>query len=92
MVLVGRGGGQIDLAVLLGLLIGNVGEVAGDGIVGLAGLADQVQGRHGELGGGAALQEQDLISLRHVHQLAELGLGIVKNLLEYLRSVTHLHD
>ena len=37
VVLVGGGGGQVDLAVLLGLLIGDVGEVAGDSVVGLAG-------------------------------------------------------
>ena len=33
------GGGQADLAVLLGLLVGDVGEVAGDGVVCLARLA-----------------------------------------------------
>ena len=40
----------------------------------------------------AALQEQDFIALRHVHQLAELGLGVVKDLLEDLGAVAHLHD
>ena len=92
MVFIGGGGGQVDLAVLLGLLVGDVGEVAGDGVVGLAGLADQVQGRHGELRGGAALEKQNLVSLRHVQQLAELGLSVVKDLLEHLRSMAHLHN
>ena len=82
----------MDLAVLLRLLVGDVGEVAGHGVVGLAGGPDEVQGRHGELGGGTALEEEDLVPLRHAEELAELGLGVVKDLLKHLRSVTHLHD
>ena len=92
MVAVLGGGGQTDGAVLFGLLIGDVGEVAGDGVVGLAGPADQVQGSRGELAGRAALEEEDLVPLRHAEELAELGLGVVKDLLKHLRSVTHLHD
>ena len=78
------GGGQADLAVLLGLLVGQVGEVAGDGVVCPARLADQVQGDHGELAGGAGLEKQDLIVVRHLHQAAELGLGLLKDLNEHL--------
>ena len=48
--------------LLLRLLVGDVGEVAGHGVVGLAGGPDEVQGRHGELGGGAALE----LSLIHI--------------------------
>ena len=92
VVFVGGGCGQMDLAVLLRLLVGDVGEVAGHGVVGLAGGPDEVQGRHGELGGGAALEEEDLVSLQHVEQGAQLGLGVVKDLLEHLGAVTHLHD
>ena len=88
---VGGGGGQADLTVLLGLLIGNVGEVAGDGVVGLTGPADQVQGHHGELAGGAALEEENLVVVGHLEQLAEARLGVLKDLQENLRSVTHLH-
>ena len=86
------GGGDVDLTVLLGFLHGEVCEVAGHSVVGLAGLADQVHGDHAKLHGAATLQEQDFIALRHVHQLAELGLGVVKDLLEDLGAVAHLHD
>ena len=34
----------MDLAVLLGLLVSQVGEVAGDGVVGLSRLPNEVQG------------------------------------------------
>ena len=91
VVLVGRGGSQADLAVLLGLLVGHIGEIAGDSVVGLAGLTDQVQGHHGELAGGAALEEENLVVVGHLEQLAEARLGVLKDLQENLRSVTHLH-
>ena len=89
---VGRGGGQIDLAVLLSFFVSDVGKVAGHRIVRFACLADQVHGDGGELGGSAALEEQDLIILRNIHQTAEPLLGLVKNVLEYLGAMTHLHD
>ena len=78
------GGGQVDGAVLLGLLVGQVGEVAGDGVVGLARLTDEIQGHGGELGGGAALEEEDLVALGDLQQAAEFGLGVVKDLLKHL--------
>ena len=61
-----------------------IGEVAGDGIVGLACLSNKIQGHGGELGGGAALEEEDLVALRDLQQTAELGLGVVKDLLKHL--------
>ena len=82
----------MDVAVLFGLLAGDGGKVAGDGVVRLAGLADQVQGNHGELTGGAGLEEEDLIVVGHVHEPAELKLGVVEDLLEGLGAVGHLHD
>ena len=84
VVLVLAGGGQGDLAVFLGLLVGQVGEVSGDGVVGLPRLADEVEGDGGELGGGAALEEEDLVALGDLQQAAELGLGVVKDLLKHL--------
>ena len=84
MVAVAGGGGDVHGAVLGGLLVGDVGEVAGDGVVGLAVGAHQVQGNHGELAGGAGLQKQDLIAVGHIHQAAQLVLGLVKNLLKDL--------
>ena len=88
---VGRGDSQVNLAVLLSLFISKVGEVSGDGIIRLSGLADEVEGDHGELSGRSGLEKQDLIPLRHIHQPAQLILGLLKNLHKDLRAVTHLH-
>ena len=92
VLLVLGGSGDVHGAVLLGFLHGLVGEVAGNGVISLAGAGQQVQGDHAELHGGAALEEEDLIALGDVHQLAELGLGIVEDLLEHLGAVAHLHN
>ena len=86
------GGGDVDGAVLLGLLHGLVCEVTGDGVVGLAGLGHKVQGDHAELHGSAALEEEDLVALGDVHELAEFCLGLVEDLLENLGAMAHLHD
>ena len=74
----------MDLAVLLGFLVSQVGEVAGDGVVGLSRLSNEVQGDHGELAGGACLEKQDLISLGDVHDPAQFLLGLLKDLNEHL--------
>ena len=86
------GGGDVHRAVLLGLLHGQVGKVAGDGVVCLAGLADEIQGDHAKLHGAAALKEENLVPLGHTQEPAELFLGFVKNLEEHLGAVAHLHD
>ena len=75
-----RGGGQVDLAELASLLIGQVGEITRHRIVGLSGFADEVEGNHRELAGGAGLKEQNLVSLRNTHNPAQLILGLLKNL------------
>ena len=80
MVAVLGGGGQVDLAVLAGLLVGQVGEVARHRIVGLAGLADEVEGNHRELAGSAGLEEKSFVALRNPHHPAQLFLGLLKNL------------
>ena len=82
----------MDVAVLCGLLIGDICKVAGNGVIGLTGFPNEVQGNHGELGGCAALEEQNLVALGDIHQAAELCLGIVEDLLKSLRTVTHFHD
>ena len=64
--------------------IGQIGEIAGNGIVRFSGPPDQVEGSGGKLGGRTALEEQDMVFVRYLQQLAELGLRIVKNLLKYL--------
>ena len=76
--------GDIHGAVLGGLLGGDAGEVAGDRVVSLAVGAHQVQRDHGELAGSTGLQKQDLIAVGHIHQAAQLLLGLVKNLLKDL--------
>ena len=76
--------GDIHGAVLGGLLGGDAGEVAGDRVVSFAVGAHQVQRNHGELAGSAGLQKQDLIAVGHIHQAAQLLLGLVKNLLKDL--------
>ena len=90
-VLVGGGGNHLHLAVLLGLGNGLLGPCAGLHIAGLA-VLHQVHGHHGELQGAAALDKQDLVVIGDVHQLAQVGLGLVGDLLEHLGAVAHLHD
>ena len=68
-----------------------VREVAGVDVVGLAAL-HQVQGHGGEHGGRAALQEHDLVALRHAHHVPQVRDGLLEDLQVHFRSVTHLHD
>ena len=42
--------------------------------------------------GGAALDEQDLIVIGDVHQVTQISLGLVDDLLEHLGAVAHFHD
>ena len=90
-VLVGGGGNHLHLAILLGLGNGLLGPCAGLHIAGLA-VLHQVHGHHGKLQGAAALDEQDLVVIGDVHQLAQVGLGLVGDLLEHLGAVAHFHD
>ena len=91
MVAVAGVAGQADCSVLGGLLIGQVGEVAGDGVVRPPCFADEVQRNGGELAGGPGLKKQDAVVLRDVHQPAQLVLGLLEDVHKYLRSVAHLH-
>ena len=84
--------GEANLAVLFGLLTGDAGEVSGDGVVRLSRPSHEVQGHHGELARGPALQKQHLVVVGHAEQPDEIGLGIVEDLLEYFGAVAHLHD
>ena len=92
-VMAGGGGvtGNMDAAIFFRLPGGLAGEVAGDGIVGAAALK-QVHGDGGKLQGGAALEKQNFMTVRHLHQGFQLLLGAVKNLLEQLAAVAHFHD
>lgn len=55
-------------------------EISRDGVVRLPGAAHQVQRDHGELAGGASLEQKDPIAVGHLHQTAQLFLGLLKNL------------
>ena len=90
-VLILGGGDDVHLAEFLGLGNGLLGPCAGFHIAGLT-VLHEVHGHHGELHGAAALNEQDLVVVRDVHQLAQVGLGLVGDLLEHLGAVAHLHD
>ena len=91
VVVLAGGAGDVDLAVLLGLHQRVVREVAGVDVVGLAAL-HQVHGDGGEHGGGAALQEHDLVALRHAHHVPQVRDGLLEDLQVHFRSMTHLHD
>ena len=88
------GGNLLDVRVLLGLLDGQVGEVAGVDVVRLAGLVagQQVQRHLRELHGRAALQEEHLVVLGDAHERAQVRLGLCDDLLIHLGAVAHLHD
>ena len=91
VILILGGGGYDDLAVLLSLGNGLLGPRAGLDVHGLA-VLHQVPRHSGELQGSAALDEQHLVVVGDVHQLAQIGLGLVDDLLEHLGAMAHLHD
>ena len=90
-VLVGGGGHDFDLAVFLCLGDGLLGPGAGFHIASDP-VFHQVHGHHGELDRAAALDEKDLVVVGNAHELAEIRLRLVPNLLEHLAPVAHLHD
>ena len=89
-ILVSRGGDDLHLTVLLGLLDGLFRPGAGLHIARNA-VFHQVHGDHGELDCAAALDKQHLVVVRDAHQLPQVRLRLVPNLLEHLGPVTHLH-
>ena len=91
IVLVLGGSGDDDLAVLLGLGNGLLGPCAGFDVDGLA-VLHQIPRHSRELQRSAALNEQDLVVVGNAHQVAQVSLGLVDDLLENLGAVAHLHD
>lgn len=89
-VLILAGRDDPGLAELCGFLCGQIGEVSGDDVVGLAG-GHKVQRHHGELLGRAALEEADLIMIWNVHHPAQGGFGVGDDSVEPLAAVAHLH-
>ena len=91
VILILGGSGNDDFAVLLGLGNGLLGPGAGLDINSLA-VLHQVPCHGGKLQGSAALNEQNLVVIGNAHQLAQVSLGLVDDLLEHLAAVAHLHD
>ena len=93
--LVGGAGDRLGVDEACGLLIGLLGPLACDDVVGLARGPRQgaeVQRNGGELLGCAALQEQDLVIPGYSGKGAEIGLGLVEDGLEDGGAMAHLHD
>ena len=91
VVLVLAGSGDDDLADLLGFRDGLLGPCAGLDVNGLA-VLHEVHGDHGELQRRAALNKQDLIVVGDAHEVAQILLGLVDDLLENRGTVAHFHD
>ena len=89
-VLVLAGCHDVGLAELGGFLGGQVGEVAGDDVVRLAG-GHEVQRHHGKLLSGTALEEAHLVVVGDVHHAAQGGLSVLDDGVEPLAAVAHLH-
>ena len=91
VVLILGGGGHDEFAVLFSLGNGLLGPSAGLDVHGLA-VLHQIPCHSGELQGGAALDEQNLVIVGNVHQITQIGLGLVDDLLKDLGTMAHLHD
>ena len=91
VVLIGRGGNDLDFADLLGFGNGLLRPSTGLDVASNA-VLHQVHGNHGELQGSAALDEEDLVVVRNVHQIAQVLLRLVDDLLIDLGAVGHFHD
>ena len=83
------GGGDVHGAIALGLADGLLGPGAGVDVVGPVTAAQQVHRDHGELGRGPALEEQDLVVVGDVEDLAQVGLGLGGDGHEVLAAVAH---
>ena len=81
----------MDRPVLLGFLGRLFGEVPRDGVIRRAAL-HQVHRDRRKLQRGPALQEENLMGLRHPKEAAQLCLGILEDFGEYRAAVAHLHD
>ena len=85
------GGGHVDFAILFGLGDGLLGPGSGLHVAGHA-VLHQVHGDHGELEGCAALDEQDLVVVGDAHQVTQVLLGFVDDLLVDRGAVAHFHN
>ncbi len=85
------GGNHVDFAVLFGFGNGFLGPSASLHVAGHA-VLHQVHGDHGELEGCAALDEQDPVVVGDVHQVPQVLLSLVDDLLVDRGAVAHFHD
>ena len=85
MIEVGLLGGKcsVHVAKLLRFLVSLGSEAAGQRVVSLAGL-QQVHRDCCKLGGGAALQEQNLVVIRNGEYAAQRSLGLLDDAVIYL--------
>ena len=79
------------LAVLAGFLPRLGRKLAGENVVRLAGTVHEVERNRRKLRGSAALQEQDLVVVRHTQNLAEQIHRAEDDRFIYLGAVGHLH-
>lgn len=84
---------QVGFRVFGGFFVGLVAPRSGDDVVdGGVGRGAEVEGDGGELGGGAALEEEDGVVVGDGEEAAEVGLGLLDDGVELFASVRHLHD
>ena len=85
------GSNALHIAEFLCLGEGFFAPCSGDDVVGNT-VFHQVHGNHRKLQGGTALNEQNLVVFRNVHQFPQIGNSIVKYLLIHFGAVGHLHN
>ena len=84
--------GDVDTAVVPGLLHRLLRPAAGDQVVGGAVRGEEVRRQHVELGRGASLQEEHGVVVGDAGQLAAVGLGLGNDALEGRATVAVLED
>ena len=91
VILIAGGGDNLDLPELLRFLQSLFGPVAGINVAGHA-VFHQVHRHHGKLNRAAALDEQHLVVVGNIHQLPQIRLRFLEDLLEHLGAMAHFHD
>ena len=82
---------DVHAAVFSRFLRGDIGKVAGHGVIGRVALGGQIERDHRKLERRAALQKQDLVRVRHGERLFELRFCRGKYIHKFPAAVAHLH-
>ena len=82
---------DMHAAVLFRFLRGDIGKIAGHGVIGRVALGGQIERDHRKLERRAALQKQDLVRVRHGERLFELRFCRGKYIHKFPAAVAHLH-